>query len=101
MATPDDADEWRYIQKFSPYQNVKKDVDTPPVLFYTATSDDRVGPVQARKMAAKMKEASATRTSGSTRTPKAGTAPPPDNQQSAFMHALAYSFLWNHLKATK
>src|SRR3546814_14898057 len=50
---PDTAD-WNFIKTFSPYQNVKKDGHYPPVLFYTATSDDRVGPVQARKMAAKM-----------------------------------------------
>ncbi|HUJ47340.1 MAG TPA: prolyl oligopeptidase family serine peptidase [Rhizomicrobium sp.] len=42
------------ILKYSPYQNVKKDVTYPPVLFVTATSDDRVTPVHARKMAARM-----------------------------------------------
>src|ERR1051325_6599404 len=42
------------ILKYSPYQNVKKNVAYPPVLFVTATSDDRVTPVHARKMAAKM-----------------------------------------------
>ncbi|MGZ5989296.1 MAG: prolyl oligopeptidase family serine peptidase [Rhizomicrobium sp.] len=46
------AREW--ILKYSPYQNVKPDVKYPPVLFTTATSDDRVTPVHARKMAAKM-----------------------------------------------
>ncbi len=43
-----------YILKYSPYQNVKPGVKYPPVLFTTATSDDRVTPVHARKMAAKM-----------------------------------------------
>jgi prolyl oligopeptidase len=42
------------ILKYSPYQNVKTDVKYPPVFFVTATSDDRVTPVHARKMAAKM-----------------------------------------------
>jgi len=46
------AREW--ILKYSPYQNVKPDVKYPPILFTTATSDDRVTPVHARKMAAKM-----------------------------------------------
>lgn len=46
------AREW--ILKYSPYQNVKADVKYPPILFTTATSDDRVTPVHARKMAAKM-----------------------------------------------
>jgi prolyl oligopeptidase len=46
------AREW--ILRYSPYQNVKPDVKYPPILFTTATSDDRVTPVHARKMAAKM-----------------------------------------------
>jgi len=46
------AREW--ILKYSPYQNVKADKTYPPVFFVTATSDDRVTPVHARKMAALM-----------------------------------------------
>jgi prolyl oligopeptidase len=42
------------ILKYSPYQNVRAGVKYPPVLFVTATSDDRVTPVHARKMAARM-----------------------------------------------
>jgi prolyl oligopeptidase len=42
------------IAKYSPYQNVSADKIYPPVFFVTATSDDRVTPVHARKMAAKM-----------------------------------------------
>jgi prolyl oligopeptidase len=45
-----------YILTYSPYQNVKKGVKYPPVFFVTATSDDRVTPVHARKMAARMEE---------------------------------------------
>ncbi len=45
-----------YILTYSPYQNVKKGVKYPPVFFVTATSDDRVTPVHARKMAARMLE---------------------------------------------
>ena len=43
-----------YILTYSPYQNVKAGGKYPPVFFVTATSDDRVSPVHARKMAAKM-----------------------------------------------
>ena len=46
------AREW--ISKYSPYQNVAPAAKYPPILFTTATSDDRVTPVHARKMAAKM-----------------------------------------------
>jgi len=48
------AAERDYILTYSPYQNVKPGVTYPPVFFVTATSDDRVTPVHARKMAAKM-----------------------------------------------
>ncbi|MEI9991094.1 MAG: prolyl oligopeptidase family serine peptidase [Rhizomicrobium sp.] len=51
---PADPKARAYIEKYSPYQNVKPDVKYPPILFTTATSDDRVTPVHARKMAAKM-----------------------------------------------
>jgi prolyl oligopeptidase len=43
-----------WILRYSPYQNVSPDRKYPPVLFVTATSDDRVTPVHARKMAARM-----------------------------------------------
>jgi len=49
-----DTDDWKFIQAFSPYQNVKPDVDYPPVLFMSSTRDDRVHPGHARKMMAKM-----------------------------------------------
>ncbi|MBO9662178.1 prolyl oligopeptidase family serine peptidase [Dokdonella sp.] len=94
---PDKPEEWAYIQKFSPYRNVEKGVDYPPVLFYTATSDDRVGPVQARKMAAKMTEQLGYRNVWFYENTEGGHGAAADNRQSAFMHALAYSFLWNHL----
>jgi len=42
------------ILKYSPYQNVSAEKSYPPVFFITATSDDRVTPVHARKMAARM-----------------------------------------------
>jgi len=42
------------ILKYSPYENLKPGVKYPPVLFITETSDDRVTPVFARMMAAKL-----------------------------------------------
>ena len=43
-----------FLASISPYQNLKAGVAYPEPLFVTATSDDRVTPVHARKMAAKM-----------------------------------------------
>ncbi|KQZ68253.1 prolyl oligopeptidase [Rhodanobacter sp. Root561] len=93
---PDTAD-WNFIKTFSPYQNVKKDGHYPPVLFYTATSDDRVGPVQARKMAAEM-QAQGHPNVWFYENLEGGHGAGADNQQSAHMHAMAYDFLWDQLK---
>ncbi len=53
---PDDPVMRQVIEKYSPYQNLKKDAHYPHVLFTTSTRDDRVHPGHARKMAAKMQE---------------------------------------------
>ncbi|MBN9571142.1 MAG: S9 family peptidase [Alphaproteobacteria bacterium] len=53
---PDDPAMREIILSYSPYQNLKSGIAYPPVFFITATSDDRVTPVHARKMAAKMLE---------------------------------------------
>jgi prolyl oligopeptidase len=51
---PADPKTAAYIRTYSPFQNVKADVRYPPILFITETTDDRVTPVFARMMAAKM-----------------------------------------------
>ena len=94
---PDDPKQWAFIKTFSPYQNVKPDTAYPAVLFYTATSDDRVGPVQARKMAAKM-QGMGYRNVWFYENTEGGHGAGADNKQSAHMHALAYEFLWDRLK---
>jgi prolyl oligopeptidase len=53
---PDIPEEWDYIKKYSPYQNVFESKDYPKVFFTTTTRDDRVHPGHARKMAAKMED---------------------------------------------
>lgn len=92
-----DTDDWHFIKTFSPYQNVRKDATYPPILFYTTTSDDRVGPVQARKMAAKM-QAMGHPSVWFYENLEGGHGAGADNKQSAYMHALAYGFLWDQLK---
>jgi prolyl oligopeptidase len=93
---PDKPEEWKFIQTFSPYQNLHKGTKYPPVLFTTSTRDDRVGPVHARKMAARMQamgfDASLYENL------EGGHGAAADNKQSAFMSALAYTYLWEHLK---
>jgi prolyl oligopeptidase len=69
----------------------------PPVLFTTTTHDDRVGPVHARKMQAKM-ESMGYRTHLFENTEGghgAGVTP----EQEALMFASIYAFLWKELGA--
>ncbi len=93
---PDKADEWAYISKYSPYQNVRKDSKYPPILITTSTRDDRVHPGHARKMAALLKE------QGHQvlyyENIEGGHGAAANNEQVSFMHALAYAFLWSKLR---
>jgi prolyl oligopeptidase len=84
-----------YILTYSPYQNVKAGVTYPPVFFVTATSDDRVTPVHARKMAAKMEALGQDvlffeNTDG-------GHAAAADHKQAAEMWALSFVYLAERL----
>jgi prolyl oligopeptidase len=94
---PDDPKQWSFIKTFSPYQNMKAGATYPPVLFYTTTSDDRVGPVQARKMAAKM-EGMGYKNVWFFENTEGGHGAGADNKQAAYMHALAFDFLWDRLQ---
>ena len=93
---PDVAEDWAFIQKFSPYHLLEDGTDYPPVLFWTATSDDRVGPVQARKMAARMQDRGIADVWFFEDT-EGGHSAASDNKQAAFTRALSYRFLWNSL----
>jgi len=44
------------MKKYSPYHKLLREQSYPKVLFVTSTTDDRVGPGHARKMAARMEE---------------------------------------------
>jgi prolyl oligopeptidase len=96
---PDIPEEWEFIETFSPYHNLKSGVTYPPVLFYTATSDDRVGPVQARKMAARMQEMGIPDV-WFFENREGGHGAAADNKQAAHLHASAFEFLWERLKPT-
>ncbi len=54
----EDADQFRYLLQYSPYQNVKAGTAFPAVMFFTGDSDTRVDPLHARKMTAKVQAAS-------------------------------------------
>jgi prolyl oligopeptidase len=93
---PDVAEEWEFIRTFSPYQLVREGEQYPPVLFYAATSDDRVGPVQARKMAARMQRMGIDDVLYFENS-DGGHGGAVDNTHSARLFALMYDFLWRRL----
>lgn len=92
---PDKAEEWAYIEKYSPYHNVVSGKKYPRVLFTTSTRDDRVHPGHARKMFAKMKA------QGHDvlyyENIEGGHGGAADNRQLADMSALTYAFLVKEL----
>ena len=93
---PDKPEEWAWIRTFSPYANAKTNQKYPPVLFTTSTRDDRVGPVHARKMYAKLAELGYD--ASFYENIEGGHGAAADNKQSAFMNALGYTYLWDHVK---
>lgn len=46
---PDKPEDWAFISKYSPYQNLKGGQPYPRIFCYTSTKDDRVHPGHARK----------------------------------------------------
>lgn len=88
---PDIPEEWEYISKYSPYQNIKSGKKYPEVFFTTSTRDDRVHPGHARKAVAKMDELGYKvyyfeNTEG-------GHAGASTNEQRAQMYGLIYAYL--------
>lgn len=92
---PDAAEDWSFISKYSPYQNVKAGVAYPKVLFTTSTRDDRVHPAHARKMAARMlAQGHPVLYYENIEGGHGGAA---DNEQRAHLQALEFSYLWQQL----
>ena len=96
FGNPDVPEEWAYIKQYSPYQNVSKGTDYPPIFFFGSTRDDRVHPGHGRKMAALLKELDQEvyyyeNTEG-------GHGGSSTNEQLAYRLALAYTHLWTQLK---
>jgi prolyl oligopeptidase len=93
---PDDPEEWKFLQTFSPYHQLRRDAKYPRVLFTTSTRDDRVHPAHARKMVARMQEL------GHDvlyyENVEGGHGGAANNRQAAFMWALAFTYLWQQLR---
>jgi prolyl oligopeptidase len=94
---PDKPDEWAALGKFSPYQNVsaKAAPGYPRTLFTTSTRDDRVHPGHARKMVARLLENKAPLLYYENI--EGGHGGAANNEQRAYMFALAFAFLAKEL----
>jgi prolyl oligopeptidase len=93
---PDVPEEWAYIKKYSPYQNLSEGVDYPPIFFFGSTRDDRVHPGHGRKMAARMKQLD--QQVFYYENMEGGHGGSSTNDQLAYRLALAYTHLWTHLQ---
>ncbi|MBK7531805.1 MAG: S9 family peptidase [Piscinibacter sp.] len=92
---PELPEEWAWISRYSPYQNIKRDGKYPTALFTTSTRDDRVHPGHARKMVARLREYGH---------PvlyyeniEGGHGGAADNEQRATLQALEFTYLWQQL----
>jgi prolyl oligopeptidase len=92
---PDVPADRAFIQKWSPYQNVKKGVKYPRLLLTTSMRDDRVHPGHARKMAARMLEQGHDVLYDENI--EGGHAGAANNEQSALRWARSFTFLWREL----
>ncbi|UKA50718.1 prolyl oligopeptidase family serine peptidase [Arthrobacter sp. FW305-123] len=93
---PDVPAQWEFIRTFSPYHLLHDGVEYPETFIWTATSDDRVGPVQARKMAARM-QAMGIPNVWFHEALEGGHAGASDNRQAAALQARSNHFLWRSL----
>ncbi|MCX6499202.1 MAG: prolyl oligopeptidase family serine peptidase [Arthrobacter sp.] len=93
---PDVPEQWEFIRTYSPYHLLHDGVEYPETFIWTATSDDRVGPVQARKMAARM-QAMGIPNVWFHEALEGGHAGASDNRQAAALQSRSQHFLWRAL----
>lgn len=98
---PEVPGDWDFLRTFSPVHRLTDQPhrvdDYPASLIWTTTSDDRVGPSQARIMAAKMMDLGI----GNVRYHEpqdGGHAGSTDNESTAKMLATSYEFLWRQVR---
>jgi prolyl oligopeptidase len=93
---PDIPEQWAYIRKYSPYHNLRVGTKYPDALFITSTSDDRVHPMHASKMAAKM-EAMGIPNVWLYEYSEGGHRSSGASEINASKYAIKYNFLWEAL----
>lgn len=96
---PDIPEERAFLEKYSPFQNLKEGTKYPEAFFTTSTRDDRVHPGHARRMVAKMMAMKLPvlyfeNTEG-------GHAGAATLDSRAGLQALEYNYLWQKLGSEK
>lgn len=93
---PDKAEDWEWLQNYSPYHNLDAEKTYPRVFFTTSTRDDRVHPGHARKMVAKMNEMG--KPNLYYENTEGGHGGAANNRQQAKVQALIFTYLINELR---
>lgn len=93
---PDNPEDWKWLQNYSPYHNLEPDKTYPRVFFTTSTRDDRVHPGHARKMVAKMNAMD--KPNLYYENTEGGHGGAANNRQQAKVQALIFTYLINELK---
>ena len=91
-----DTDDWNYMKKWSPYQNLDPNKTYPKVFFYTSTRDDRVHPGHARKMVAKMTAMG--KPCYYYENTEGGHSAGANLNQRAYSTALTFAYMWKMLR---
>jgi prolyl oligopeptidase len=96
---PENEAEYQSLLAYSPYQNIKEDVNYPITLIVTSENDDRVPPVHSYKFAAKLQNRTAQKNPIYLKTrSNAGHYGSVSNYESAVNDKVDfYSFLMYHL----
>jgi prolyl oligopeptidase len=98
----ENAEQFKWLYAYSPYQHVKPGVEYPAILFMTGDFDTRVDPMHAKKMAALM-QAEAKNGASKTRPillrieSKAGHGPGKPVTKQIEEYSDVYSFLFSQL----
>lgn len=95
---PEKETDYKNLLDYSPYQNIKEEVNYPITLVITSDNDDRVPPVHSYKFAAKLQNRSAQKNPIYLKTiRKAGHKGSNTYREFVEDKAEFYSFLWYHL----
>ena len=93
----ENAEQFPYLLKYSPYHNVRPGTKYPAIMFNTGDSDTRVDPLHARKMTALMQADTGGDRPSSCITRKCGHSAGVSMTQLVNDTADEFSFLWNEV----